>query len=368
MWKNTKLKDLELSFRKRRKENNNNREEAVKKVDQLDLYGVIEVTKILLSITTIAMASIHDLIVAIIAALSLIGSIALCYFCFRFYSELNSFAASSISDSRQQRRHVEPVVPSSDIEAVAPSVSHLGEDLSPTISSSKTEQLLYKFKFHTVTPNQSNFSAASIRAPDDMCISSTADNDEATYNVDDFVVEDSDNDDDDGSVIHAQQQQNSNWSLTKILSTWRKPSKDDSCCICLEAYRPGETICAATTPGCDHVFHQECIFKWLQSDHDAHEQLHSPRLLTIASATWKGILRVITVTASNSGPIEIGSMLHGKLTKEFPNVDLGTTKEPLSDNGRISICGFGSDEREHLKRQSNSGLSDMIRYVMFRIN
>eukprot|EP00980_Cylindrotheca_fusiformis_P030387 scaffold24745_cov117-Cylindrotheca_fusiformis.AAC.1 len=150
------------------------------------------------------------------------------------HPELDAFRAT-ISDS---------VVPSSDIEAVAPSVTH---------SSSKTEQLLRQFKFHIVTAKQSDFSAASIRAPDDMSINSTADND---------------GDDDDGSVINAQQQQNSNYSLTKILSTWRKPSKGDSCCICLEAYLPGETICAATTPACDHVFHQECIFQWLQSDHD----------------------------------------------------------------------------------------------------
>lgn len=70
--------------------------------------------------------------------------------------------------------------------------------------------------------------------------------------------------DDDESVINAQ----SKWTIRGMLSTWRTPSKKESCCICLEVYNVGDAICAAQTPSCDHAFHQECIFEWLQNDHN----------------------------------------------------------------------------------------------------
>eukprot|EP00980_Cylindrotheca_fusiformis_P015097 scaffold4160_cov86-Cylindrotheca_fusiformis.AAC.5 len=73
--------------------------------------------------------------------------------------------------------------------------------------------------------------------------------------------------DEDGSIIHSPKKDNSKWNLQSMLSTWRKPSKDDCCCICLEPYLPGDTICTAMTSFCDHVFHQDCIFEWLERDH-----------------------------------------------------------------------------------------------------
>merc|ERR1719387_2392654 len=55
-------------------------------------------------------------------------------------------------------------------------------------------------------------------------------------------------------------------SLRNILASWRRPSQKDECCICLEAYKPGDTICVAKTSACDHVFHQECVTEWLQEN------------------------------------------------------------------------------------------------------
>lgn len=49
----------------------------------------------------------------------------------------------------------------------------------------------------------------------------------------------------------------------KKLSSWRKPK--DECCICLEHYSPGETICVPVTKECNHVFHEECIVEWLKN-------------------------------------------------------------------------------------------------------
>lgn len=39
------------------------------------------------------------------------------------------------------------------------------------------------------------------------------------------------------------------------------------CSICLDQYFVGETICWAKTNKCNHIFHQDCIVRWLQ-DHD----------------------------------------------------------------------------------------------------
>eukprot|EP00980_Cylindrotheca_fusiformis_P000515 scaffold125_cov109-Cylindrotheca_fusiformis.AAC.5 len=55
--------------------------------------------------------------------------------------------------------------------------------------------------------------------------------------------------------------------LSQRLSSWRKASSSDECCICLDGYHPGETICAPITDKCNHVFHEECVMEWLR-DHD----------------------------------------------------------------------------------------------------
>lgn len=48
---------------------------------------------------------------------------------------------------------------------------------------------------------------------------------------------------------------------------WNK--RKEECSICLDKYRPGDTICVAKVKGCDHIFHHDCISEWLQSaNHD----------------------------------------------------------------------------------------------------
>jgi hypothetical protein len=116
-------------------------------------------------------------------------------------------------------------------------------------ATSTNEQIFRKFKFQTVilADKMSNINATSIRA------------------------EDLDSTSDDGSVINqgnTDSNSQSKRTIRNMLSTWRRPSQSDSCCICLEAYRPGDRICAATITFCDHAFHKECIFEWLQNDHN----------------------------------------------------------------------------------------------------
>jgi hypothetical protein len=37
----------------------------------------------------------------------------------------------------------------------------------------------------------------------------------------------------------------------------------NNCSICLEAYKPGETVVWSGNPKCNHAFHQECITAYL---------------------------------------------------------------------------------------------------------
>jgi hypothetical protein len=116
--------------------------------------------------------------------------------------------------------------------------------------------ILSKFYFQTVLENMSNTNATSIRAEDK--------HDSETLKIEGGG-------EDDSSAIGNSNHQESSWSLagaTNMLSSWRKPSRDDECCICMETYNPGETVCVAKTTECDHVFHKDCISSWLQKNHD----------------------------------------------------------------------------------------------------
>ncbi|CAJ1956851.1 unnamed protein product [Cylindrotheca closterium] len=48
------------------------------------------------------------------------------------------------------------------------------------------------------------------------------------------------------------------------LSFWRRQAQKDECCICLENYGPGDTICVPIANSCHHMFHEECVVAWLQ--------------------------------------------------------------------------------------------------------
>mmetsp|Transcript_24984 Transcript_24984/g.61520 ORF Transcript_24984/g.61520 Transcript_24984/m.61520 type:complete len:471 (+) Transcript_24984:2123-3535(+) len=45
---------------------------------------------------------------------------------------------------------------------------------------------------------------------------------------------------------------------------WRRQARKDECCICLENYGPGDTICVPIANSCNHMFHEECVVAWLQ--------------------------------------------------------------------------------------------------------
>jgi hypothetical protein len=57
-------------------------------------------------------------------------------------------------------------------------------------------------------------------------------------------------------------------STLLLLSFWRKQDVENTeCPICLERYKPGDTICVSKVAECDHIFHQECVSAWI-SKHD----------------------------------------------------------------------------------------------------
>eukprot|EP00980_Cylindrotheca_fusiformis_P008377 scaffold1772_cov80-Cylindrotheca_fusiformis.AAC.5 len=72
-----------------------------------------------------------------------------------------------------------------------------------------------------------------------------------------------DNDDESDSVIHLSTADKEDrkkdgpfgLSLRFLLSTWRRPTENDECAICLEGYEAGQTICTATTTQCKHIPH-----------------------------------------------------------------------------------------------------------------
>jgi hypothetical protein len=114
-------------------------------------------------------------------------------------------------------------------------------------ATARQEEIMSQFYFQTVLPDKSNTSPDSIRVRG----SEAATNNE--------------NDSDDGSIGREDgKNKKVSLSLRNMLASWRRPSSQDECCICLDTYNVGETICVAITTDCDHVFHQDCIFEWLK--------------------------------------------------------------------------------------------------------
>jgi hypothetical protein len=103
-------------------------------------------------------------------------------------------------------------------------------------NNERFELFVTKFYFQTILPGMSNVTAESIRNP-----TNKADDEEQRQNSEDV-------------------------GLADRLSSWRSPSAKDECCICLEGYSEGETICAPITKSCDHVFHEGCILEWLKTN------------------------------------------------------------------------------------------------------
>lgn len=130
---------------------------------------------------------------------------------------------------------------------------------SPEERAAKIEE---KFHFRTVKEDLSNTNARSLRQDEE-----NDDIENAEMKTDGSEIKEGDE-----NVISANPETESNqeapWSLvgaSEIFSSWRRPTGSDSeCCICLETYEAGETICCAKTTECDHVFHKDCVSSWLQ--------------------------------------------------------------------------------------------------------
>ncbi|CAJ1956865.1 unnamed protein product [Cylindrotheca closterium] len=117
------------------------------------------------------------------------------------------------------------------------------------------EQFVTSFYFQTVLSDKSNITADSLR---NSAFSTTPKPNEDEGHHSSPAANDHDDDDDDASKVDGTQGR-----LSRRLSSWRNPSARDECCICLECYAAGETICAPITTECNHVFHEGCINEWL---------------------------------------------------------------------------------------------------------
>jgi hypothetical protein len=109
------------------------------------------------------------------------------------------------------------------------------------VSTERYEQFLSKFQFHTVYQEKSDSAAEYYESLDG----------EAPDNHETKDVE--------GGALHNSQKESKSSALPQCFSSAR-----DECCICLDGYHPGETICLAVNTECNHVFHQECVLEWLK--------------------------------------------------------------------------------------------------------
>ena len=111
------------------------------------------------------------------------------------------------------------------------------------------ELFVTKFLFQTVLPDKSNISADSLRSSE--------------------MKLGDENHHEGGSMAFNASNRSTTFSssFSRPLSSWRRPSPKDECCVCLESYNVGETICAPITTECNHVFHEACILQWLKN-HD----------------------------------------------------------------------------------------------------
>ncbi|CAJ1959228.1 unnamed protein product [Cylindrotheca closterium] len=121
------------------------------------------------------------------------------------------------------------------------------------------------FHFQEVLPDKSNITVDGVR---NNKSASLKQQDEENSHDEESKTEVADNDDDELVVPERSRHLGEN-PLRLPTSTWRKqPAVKDECCICLECYIPGETICAPVTERCDHVFHEGCIYEWFKRGND----------------------------------------------------------------------------------------------------
>jgi hypothetical protein len=111
------------------------------------------------------------------------------------------------------------------------------------------------FYFQTVLPDKSNIDPYVLREEAEMG---------DTASDEDSVIETGDKPGKNGTKKGGSYQMSSRF----LMSTWRRPTANDECSICLHSYNPGQTICLAKNPQCKHVFHHDCIEEWLKDHSD----------------------------------------------------------------------------------------------------
>eukprot|EP00980_Cylindrotheca_fusiformis_P005989 scaffold1284_cov108-Cylindrotheca_fusiformis.AAC.3 len=117
-------------------------------------------------------------------------------------------------------------------------------------SAARQKEIMTRFHFETVRKDMRNISAESIRH-------NASKEDESSSLSEDQV-----------------------YSIRQQFSSWMNKSSEE-CSICLEGYQPGETIGVAIAADCNHVFHEDCVVKWLQK----HDQCPLCRLDLMATTT-----------------------------------------------------------------------------------
>ena len=164
-------------------------------------------------------------------------------FCVKFYRQ-QSFETAQTQQERPTGH--QQATPSAPPEATV-----------NTDRTARQELFLEKFLFQTVLSDKSNIYAASIRSLD-------AERGNNDHTLSKKEEEEESNDDDDDPKLTPDEGKISSWR--RMLSSWRKPAKDDECCICLENYEPGQLICAAVTDKCNHAFHAGCMKNWIEDN------------------------------------------------------------------------------------------------------
>ena len=152
---------------------------------------------------------------------------------------------------------------------------------------------LTKFRFQTVLPDKSNVNARTIRSTGKN-LSKLDNNNDADKDTTESTAADEEEEDDDFQITTTTTTNNnsnnssserskldlfsyynnfnSSWGsssggskldLFSSFSSLRKAvHQNEECCFCLEGYEPGQTICAAASKECNHVFHEECMKNW----------------------------------------------------------------------------------------------------------
>mmetsp|Transcript_493 Transcript_493/g.795 ORF Transcript_493/g.795 Transcript_493/m.795 type:complete len:294 (-) Transcript_493:87-968(-) len=133
-----------------------------------------------------------------------------------------------------------------------------GGDPIPYVTALPERNVAMKsyFHFQTVLPDKSNLDPQVLR--EEAALGDTASDE-------DSVIE---NGDPPGKKSGRPAPPNYQLSSRLFMSTWRRPTANDECSICLLSYKPGQTICLAKNTRCKHVFHHDCIEEWLKDHSD----------------------------------------------------------------------------------------------------